>query len=184
MTYPSDFQEEPTPSTSQSSATSVPLSLGRGCGCFGLILFGIIATIALPSYFAKVEKIKQAEGRNSIWAITRAQQAYHMKKGTFSNSLDGFLTEGLDVGVCPETENYRYQIVSQPDNRSVKITAQAKSGTLKSYTGALFAIQEGAAATKVTGICATDSPSTTPPAMPKLTGNGSSVECPPGSRPL
>jgi hypothetical protein len=112
--------------------------------------------------------------------MVRGQQAYHIEKGTFSNSI-----EELGVGIRPETENYRYQIVPQAGNKSVMITAQAKDGMLKSYTGAVFTTQKGQDVATVSGVCETMTPSITPPAMPKLTGNQSSpVECPPGSQPL
>jgi len=181
MTQPSDFEENPIPSQSKSSVPIIVWIFGcLGCGFFGFILLGIIAAIALPSFLSQANKARQAEARSLVGAMTRAQQAYHLEKGTFSNSI-----EGLGIGIRPETENYRYQIVSQPNNQNVMITAQAKGQTLKSYTGAVFAIKKGEAVTTVTGICETDRPTSTPPTMPKLTSNGlASVECPPGSQPV
>jgi type IV pilus assembly protein PilA len=182
MTQPSDFEQEPLPPESKSSIPTVLLILGGlGCGCFGLIvLLGIISAIALPSFLTQASKAKEAEARSNVGAMTRAQQAYHLEKGSFSNSI-----EGLSLGIRPETENYRYQIVPQPGSKSVMMTAQAKSETLKSYTGAVFAINKGGEVTTVTGICVSDRAATTPPAMPKLSSDGSgSVECPPGSKPV
>jgi len=179
MTQPSDFEENPIPSPSKSSVPRILWIFGcLGCGFFGFILLGIIAAIALPSFLGNANKARQAEARTFVGAMTRAQQAYHLEKGTFSNSI-----EGLGIGIKPETENYRYQIVSQPNNQNVMITAQAKRQSLKSYTGAVFAIKKGETVTTITGICETDNPTTTAPTMPKLTSNGlQSVECPPGSQ--
>jgi type II secretory pathway pseudopilin PulG len=179
MTQPSDFEENPIPSQSKSSVHRILWIFGcLGCGFLGFIFLGIIAAIALPSFLSKANKARQAEARTFVGAMTRAQQAYHLEKGTFSNSI-----EGLGIGIRPETENYRYQIVSQPNNQNVMITAQAKRQSLKSYTGAVFAIKKGETVTTITGICETDNPTTTAPTMPKLTSNGlQSVECPPGSQ--
>ncbi|HEY9602905.1 MAG TPA: type IV pilin-like G/H family protein [Allocoleopsis sp.] len=153
---------------------------GLGCGCFGLlVLLGIIAAIALPSFLSAANKAKEAEAKYYVGAMTRAQQANFLEKGSFSNSIDS-----LSLGIRPETQNYRYQIVPQPDNKSVMMTAQAKITTLKSYTGAVFAIKKGKEVITVSGICVTDRPATTPPAMPTLSSDGSgSVECSPGSQP-
>ncbi|AFZ16870.1 type IV pilin-like G/H family protein [Allocoleopsis franciscana] len=181
MTQPSDFE---TPPGQAESKKSFPIILwiigGLGCGCFGLIILGIIAAIALPSFLNQANKARQAEARNNVHSMVRGQQAYHIEKGTFSKSI-----EELGLGIRPETENYRYQIVPQAGNKSVMITAQAKDALLKSYTGAVFTTKKGQEVATVSGICETMTPSTTPPAMPKFTANQSSpVECPPGSQPL
>lgn len=181
MTQPSDFETPPGQSETKSSDSAVFWILGCvGCGCFGLIVLGILSAIALPSLLNQVNKAKQAEARNNVGTMVRAQQAYHLEKGTFGKSIND-----LGVGIRPETENYRYQIVPQSGNNSVMMTAQAKDELIKSYTGAVFAIKKGQEMVTVAGICETDTPSTTPPAMPTFTGNESNpVECPPGSQPL
>ena len=179
MTEPSDFETPPGQASSRSSFPTILLIIGGlGCGCFGLIIIvGIVAAIALPSLLGQVNKAKQAEAKQNVGAMVRAQQAYQLEKGTFSKSI-----EGLGVSIIPETENYRYQIVPQAGNKSVMITAQAKKPALKSYTGAVFTIKKGQDVVTVTGICETTISSTTPLSIPKFTGNESSpVECPPGS---
>lgn len=182
MTHSSDFENEPVPSESKSSIPTILLILGGvGCGCFGLLLLlGIISAIALPSLLSQANKAKQAEAKQYVGSILRGQQAYQLEKGIFSKSI-----EELGVGIKPETVNYRYQIVPQAGNKSVMITAQAKTATLKSYTGAVFAIKKGQDVVTVGGVCESDTLTTTPPAMPKFTGNESNpVECPPGSKVL
>lgn len=181
MTESSDFETPPGQAESKKSFPTILWIIGGlGCGCFGLIILGIIAAIALPSFLTQANKARQAEARNNVNSMVRGQQAYHIEKGTFSKSI-----EELGVGIRPETESYRYQIVPQAGNKSVMITAQAKQVRLKSYTGAVFTTKKGQDVATVSGVCETDTPSTTPPAMPKLTDTESSqVECPPSSQPL
>lgn len=181
MTQPSDFETPPGQSESKSSDPAVFWILGCvGCGCFSLILLGIISAIALPSFLNQVNKAKQAEAKTNLGAMVRAQQAYQIEKGTFGKSI-----QELGISISPETENYSYRIVPQAGNKSVMMTAQAKDGMLKSYTGAVFTIKKGQELVTITGVCETDTPSTTPPAMPTFTDNESNpVECPPGSQPL
>lgn len=182
MTQQSDFEDEPIPSKSKNSIFTVLLIVGGlGCGCFGLIvLLGIISAIALPNFLSSANKAKQAEAKQNVSAMVRAQQAYYLEKGRFSKSL-----EDLGVGIKPETVNYRYQIVPQAGTKSVMTTAQAKSSTLKSYTGAVFAIQKHGELLAIAGICETTSATTIPPAMPTLNASRvNSVKCPPGSKSL
>lgn len=179
MTEPSDFETPPGQTASKSSFPTILLIIGGlGCGCFGLIIIlGIVSAIALPSLLGQVNKAKQAEAKQNVSAMLRSQQAYQLEKGTFGKSI-----QELGVNIIPETENYRYQMVPQSGNKSVMITAQAKKPALKSYTGAVFTMKKGQDVVTVTGICETTISSTTPPTMPKFTGNESSaVECPPGS---
>jgi type II secretory pathway pseudopilin PulG len=180
MTQPPDFDDVPISSQSENSIPTVLLIVGGlGCGCLGLIfILGIIGAIALPSFLGQVNKAKQVEAKSSVDVIIKGQQAYQLEKGTFSDSI-----EELNLGVKSEAVNYRYQIVPQGSKKRVMITAQAKNTGLKSYTGAVFTIRKDGVTTTVAGICETDTPSTTPPAMPKFVNNGLGlVECPPGSK--
>lgn len=182
MTQPSDFENEPVPSEQKSSLPTTLLIVGGvGCGCLGLlVLLGIVSAIALPSFLSQANKAKQAEAKSFVGSMARAQQAYYLEKETFSDSI-----ENLNIGVKSDTNNYRYQILPQAGKKSVMITAQAKSERLKSYTGAVFAVKKGQEVITVGGICETDRPTTTPPAMPKLSSPDSpSLNCPPGSHSL
>lgn len=175
----SDFEDVP---ASAATKNSLPVILwvlgGLGCGCFSLIIVGIIAAIALPSFLGQIDRGKQAEVKQNVGAMLRAQQADYLEKGKFSQSITD-----LNIGIKPETQNYRYKIISQTGNKSVMITAQAKIATLKSYSGAVFAVKQGGIETTVTGICETDKPTTTPPSIKFTLANGvGAVECPSGSK--
>lgn len=174
----SDFEDAAVPPAAKNSVPVILWVLGGlGCGCFSLIFLGIIAAIALPSFLGQANKAKQAEAKLNVGAMLRAQQAYLLEKGKFSPSI-----EDLNIGIKPETQNYRYKIVSQTGNKSVMISAQTKNSTLKSYSGAVFATKQGSTETTFTGICETDKPTTTPPSIKFTLTNGvGAVECPPGS---
>jgi hypothetical protein len=123
-------------------------------------------------------KGRQSEGKYNIGAMSRAQQAYYLENDKFSTKL-----EELGLGINPETENYRYRIVPQGNQReSVMMTAQAKSPGLRSYTGAVFVVKVKDENLTVAEICETDEPSSTPPAMPAAPKTGTTeIQCPPGS---
>ncbi|MBD2043384.1 type IV pilin-like G/H family protein [Microcoleus sp. FACHB-672] len=126
---------------------------------------------------------QQSEARLFMSALNRAQQAYFLENNKFAAAI-----EELGLGIKPETEFYRYQIVPQGDaTKSVLMTAQAKSEELKSYSGAVFmmTVNPGEAVAEdltIPVLCETEQPSTSPPPMPTApstaTGQG---QCPAGS---
>lgn len=183
MTESPDFQPEQTPSQPKSAAPTVLLIIGGvGCGCLGLIfIMGIIGAIALPSFLGQANKAKQSEAKQNVGAMIRGQQAHFLEQNRFAATVDE-----MKMGIPPETENYRYEVQLQPDGRSTKITATAKDLSLKSYTGAVFAVPQGIEATTIKGLCESDKPTNQPPAMPTLNTSITppTVDCPSGSSPL
>lgn len=125
----------------------------------------------------QANEAREAEGRMKVGTMNRAQQAYHLEYSKFSTTI-----EDLGVGINPESENYRYQVVPQGNQKeSVMITAQAKRPDLKSYTSAVVAVKQNGEDLTVTGICETDEASSTPPAMPTHRKDTGEFLCPVGS---
>ena len=124
-------------------------------------------------------KAREAEGRQNLGAMNRSQQAYYLENSKFAPEI-----KELGIGINPETENYRYQVLPQANqNQSVMMTAQAQRPRLRSYTGAVFVVKTNGEDLTFAGICETDEPSSTPPAMPTAPRNGTSeIQCPAGSK--
>lgn len=78
-------------------------------------------------------KAMQGEARVYIGAILRAQQAFYMERGQFSDSV-----RALGLGIQEETDNYSYKFVYIDQDRMVQVAAQAKKSFLKSYTGIAY----------------------------------------------
>ena len=121
---------------------------------------------------------QRSEGKQNIGAMNRGQQAYWLENQKFATTI-----EQLGIGIKPETESYRYQILPQGDQtQSVMMTAQAKRPDFKSYTGVAFTIRSNNEELTSAGVCETDNPSSTPPAMPKLPKNSvKQIQCPASS---
>ncbi|MEH2038356.1 type IV pilin-like G/H family protein [Nostoc sp.] len=107
-----------------------------------------------------------------IASINRSQQATYLEKAAFTNTI-----EELGLDLKSETENYSYNLTADSSNSLV--TATAKIDELKSYTGAVFVVQENGETTTVAVTCETNAASKTPPQSPQL--NGSQPVCPGGS---
>ncbi|QSJ16495.1 type IV pilin-like G/H family protein [Nostoc sp. UHCC 0702] len=122
----------------------------------------------------------KSEAEVFIGTINRGQQAYYLENGKFSPTI-----KQLEVGIKPETENYRYRILNQGNQKQSKITvsnATAKKPELRSYTGVVFIKKVQGELLTQAAICETDKPSATPPVTPKIPIKESQVvECPRGS---
>jgi type IV pilus assembly protein PilA len=64
-----------------------------------------LAAIALPSLLGQVNKAKQAEAKNNIGAVNRAQQAYFLENQQFAPTLSD-----LQAGIKSQTDNFAYSI--------------------------------------------------------------------------
>jgi type IV pilus assembly protein PilA len=68
-----------------------------------IIIIGILAAIALPSFLNQASKARQSEAKTYVGSMNRAQQSYYLEKQQFAPNLTA-----LAVGIAQTTENYGY----------------------------------------------------------------------------
>lgn len=68
-----------------------------------IIIIGILAAIALPSFLNQANRARETEAANYLGALNRGQQAYRLENPVFSEDI-----ARMDVGVEAETEYYVY----------------------------------------------------------------------------
>ncbi|MFE1744237.1 type IV pilin-like G/H family protein [Coleofasciculus sp. H7-2] len=74
-----------------------------------IIIIGILAAIALPSFLNQANKAKQSEAKQYIGSMNRSQQAYYLEKNAFvGEQATEFANLGL--GIATQTTNYIYRI--------------------------------------------------------------------------
>ena len=98
-----------------------------------IIIIGILAAIALPSFLNQASKAKQSEAKTYVGTLNRTQQAYYLENGRFAATL-----EFLSNPIVGSTENYTYGIaVAAPatTTENVTNTGTSKKAALKSYAG-------------------------------------------------
>jgi type IV pilus assembly protein PilA len=106
-----------------------------------IIIIGILAAIALPSLLSQVNKGKQAEAKQNIGAVNRAQQAYFLENDSFASDV-----VSVGIGIKTQTVNYNYSIKANEIQNQAGDTiydktnniASARATTLKSYVGQNF----------------------------------------------
>lgn len=68
-----------------------------------IIIIGILAAIALPSFLNQANRARETEASNAIGALNRGQQAYYLEAVAFAPNISD-----LDVGVEQDTTNFAY----------------------------------------------------------------------------
>lgn len=112
-----------------------------------IIIIGILAAIALPSFLNQANKAKQSEAKTYVGSMNRAQQAFYLENDYFTafDTAEGAgkgMAE-LGLGVATETANYKYTIkggaTKKGDASADKVTNQAQpigdKSSLKAYIG-------------------------------------------------
>ncbi|MFB2881226.1 type IV pilin-like G/H family protein [Floridanema aerugineum] len=99
-----------------------------------IIIIGILAAIALPSFLNQANKGRQAEGKQYVSSINKGQQAYYTENGQFVTGSDAAAWSALGVGIKTQTANYKYEIKNEPQN-GVSVHATKVPIALRSYSG-------------------------------------------------
>jgi type IV pilus assembly protein PilA len=122
-----------------------------------IIIIGILAAIALPSFLNQANKAKQSEARTYVGSANRAQQAYYMEKDAFVTAATNFGNLGL--GVATQTANYTYDVQDKGGNAVINFSTTVKaSAPLKIYSGGVgvATIQATSEATTLATLCESD----------------------------
>ncbi len=106
-----------------------------------IIIIGILAAIALPSFLNQASKAKQSEAKTYVGSMNRAQQAYYMEKNNVFADSTNF--GGLGLGVATQTANYTYTIGGGGGTATFvsNVASQVTLGSspLKAYIGGVAA---------------------------------------------
>ena len=121
-----------------------------------IIIIGILAAIALPSFLNQANRARQSEATTYIGSMNRAQQAYYLERSEFTDSLGA-----LGLGIAAETEFYNYDIDLDDSDPVVTNQAQPALGEdapVKAYLGgvAVSVVDTGnddTEATTIAGLC-------------------------------
>ena len=125
-----------------------------------IIIIGILAAIALPSFLNQANKARQSEAKTYTGSVNRAQQAFYLEERDFAESI-----AELGIGVAEETDNYTYAIADGDTETRVNATAAGDADDLYTYTGLTWLDTTNPdAATTRAGICESAAPQNAAPA--------------------
>lgn len=99
-----------------------------------VIIIGILAAIALPSFLNQVARARGAEAKANVGAMNRAQQAHFLEQYKFTTNIDD-----LGLSMDNSTDNFIYDVVVN-DNLITGVTNRGTSRRtdITSYAGATF----------------------------------------------
>ena len=100
-----------------------------------IIIIGILAAIALPSFLNQANKARASEAKTYVGSANRAQQARFLEQGNFVSETAKFAE--LELGINTQTENYKYTLTSAGTAGAATQATPAKPGpaVLKGYVG-------------------------------------------------
>jgi type II secretion system protein G len=102
-----------------------------------IIIIGILAAIALPSFLNQAAKARQSEAKTYVGSMNRSQQAYYLEKQRFADNLSN-----LAIGIASTTANYSYSTTGSTrgvtgTNANAYSQAAPSEPSLKAYVGAV-----------------------------------------------
>ena len=121
-----------------------------------IIIIGILAAIALPSFLNQANKAKQSEAKQNVGSMNRAQQAYYLE-----NSDWGSTVNLLGLGIQTQTVNYSYGVnADTTGNTSINNVGISLKRPLRHYQGRVFlgTVIETSEATTIAYLCETKKP--------------------------
>jgi type IV pilus assembly protein PilA len=135
-----------------------------------IIIVGVLAAIALPSFLNQIGKARASEGKSAVGTINRAQQAYRLESKVFSSKLTD-----LDAKISGKFYSYQVGAGNATDGSATTTNTTAVDGPVKNYGAAVKqngdffgqAICEG----KISGTTAAAAPVATAPGAVATSGS-------------
>jgi len=144
-----------------------------------IIIIGILAAIALPSFLSQSNKAKQSEAKTYTGALNKGQQAYYTEKGRFG------AFDFLNVGVKQTTTNYAYSTsastydnINATNNFAIN-TAIAQNVALRGYIGRVQ-LNTVTSTSDITGfatLCEANIAGSTAPSPPNVGNPNTGPDC-------
>ena len=113
-----------------------------------VIIIGVLSAVALPNLLGQVAKGRQAEAKNNLGAVNRAQQAYRLETASFGNLTD------LPIAITGT--NYDYLDSGTPNAVAGSQVANAKTEYENDILDYTAAVNQQTNGTFVSIICESD----------------------------
>ena len=140
-----------------------------------IIIIGILAAIALPSFLNQANKAKESEAKTYVGSTVRAQQAYFLENSQFASNF-----AKVELGINTNTKNYNYTIptpVADLKEKVVILGTSTNSVTLRSLVGGVgVGVASSGEATTIGVLCRGTAPSDIP-GVASITFSTSTVVC-------
>ena len=147
-----------------------------------IIIIGILAAIALPSFLNQSNKAKQSEAKTYVGTLNKGQQAYYTEKNTFGSDV-----AILGIGVKTGTVNYSYlsagTTAATVTGNFATSTGVSLAVALRGYAGRvqLHTVVSTSDVTSLASLCEANTAGTATPPIPTLGNPAEGPTCAAGS---
>lgn len=131
-----------------------------------IIIIGILAAIALPSFLTQTSKAKQVEAKQNVATINRMQTSFRSENTTFATSFDILAIGTLKGGTNSTTTQYSYDLTG--NTNTAGITATPTNDTLRGYSGGTVHYGAVGQAVMASSMCENSTIGLITPALPPL----------------
>jgi type IV pilus assembly protein PilA len=107
-----------------------------------IIIIGILAAIALPSFLNQANKARESEAKTYVGSMNRGQQAYYLENDAFGTLAN------IGIGIPTSTGYYKYDSTT-----SALSTAAKTKGAVRDFSGIVVVTGTGASALSTAKIC-------------------------------
>lgn len=120
-----------------------------------IIIIGILAAIALPSFLNQAAKARQAEGKNNVGAVNRSQQSFRLENSAFATDF-----AALKIGIPTQGNNYTFAMTPTPTElRADVVATAADQQSVRDYMGSVIVIEGGTSAGQTAAVsCGEEEP--------------------------
>ncbi|NES23537.1 MAG: prepilin-type N-terminal cleavage/methylation domain-containing protein [Symploca sp. SIO3E6] len=136
-----------------------------------IIIIGILAAIALPSFLSQANKAKQSEAKTYIGSINKSQQAFYTEKSRFTTDINE-----TGVGLKTQTANYIYQATAANGGTTANVWTGSflttDAGALKTYSGEVGLIAAGGGEVTSVAVLCEQTTAAVAPTKPNTSGTG------------
>jgi type IV pilus assembly protein PilA len=108
-----------------------------------VLIIGILSAIALPSMLNQANRAREAEAKNYVGAVTRAQQAYRLQHPMFADAMSK-----LEIAVPTQSNSYTYDFASV-GTASAQYQASPTQSGLRAFTGCTLVVGGALTDTKI-----------------------------------
>ena len=143
-----------------------------------LVISGILAAIALPSFLNQASKAKQVEAKMYLGTLNRAQQSYMLERAQFADTV-------TQLGIAfPNSLNYNYSIrLGSVGNQYAVHDAKSSSVSLRPYVGVVAIAQSNTGDARIeTVLCESKAAQQGKAEQPVI--DATSVDCASSTKPV
>jgi len=144
-----------------------------------IIIIGILAAIALPSFLNQAAKARQAEGKNNVGAVNRSQQAFRLENTQFASDF-----ASLKIGIPTQGNNYTFAITTGDATTGAIEATALEQETVRDYAGQVVVLSAAeTAGQSAAAACGEQDPAAGGMPAPDATQTTPDLRCP-GSDPI